>query len=218
MNNLKKISTLGTLALLLLWLVNFESIMRLSDFTSLFVFLSLVKDSLHKSRECAFDFDTSHGWQFHTLDWLVFNLLKQLLGCSFANLALLFQISLVANYGYLNVYRGMFNQFSEPFLTVFEALSTRDIVHENRALCCPIVTVTDGTITFLPWSVPHIRLHLLILQLNFLCSELDPKSSFWFWWEALINKLADDGSFSDSNVTRQSHYIDNCNASCVSYI
>jgi hypothetical protein len=61
---------------------------------------------------------------------------------------------------------GMLSEFTEPFLNVIESLGLCNVVNKKSSHSVSIVGIGDGSVPFLPGSVPDLSPNLLIFNLN----------------------------------------------------
>ena len=71
--------------------------------------------------------------------------------------SLLVEVSFVAHEQHHDVAVRMLPQLPEPPIDALESVALGDVVHQKSTHSIPIISIGDGSITFLSCSVPNLR-------------------------------------------------------------
>lgn len=67
----------------------------------------------------------------------------------------------------------MFFNLLQPVFHVFKSMFRSAVVNDDDPICPFVVLLSNGLKPFLPGSVPHLELNSLVIDRDFLDSEVD---------------------------------------------
>ena len=99
-------------------------------------------------------------------------MLGKLLSLLFADLAFVFQVTLISHKHFTYVVVRKFIYFMHPLADVFKGLSICDIIDNNNSVCAPIVTGGERPKPLLSGGIPNLELNILAVHFYGLYFEI----------------------------------------------
>mmetsp|Transcript_55868 Transcript_55868/g.120833 ORF Transcript_55868/g.120833 Transcript_55868/m.120833 type:complete len:207 (+) Transcript_55868:91-711(+) len=119
------------------------------------------------------------------------------------DLALVFEVGLVADEDSLHRCVAVLVKLRDPILDMVEAVLIRDVVRDHYAHRCPVVRWCDGPETLLPSRVPDLELQLPAIALHLLPLEVDADGEDEIRIEPALAEAHEEGGFADCGVSQQ---------------
>jgi hypothetical protein len=91
-------------------------------------------------------------------------------------------------------------RFRQPATQVGETLSSRDVIHKERARCISVVRSRNGAERLLACCVPDLQLHLLSPDLHDTSAKVHPDREVVHGAEPLVHELQEQTRLAHSRV------------------